>query len=192
MRSASAPDAARCAVVVPVKSFARAKARLASVLDEPARAALAQEMAERVLAAAGVLPVLVACDDDEVAAWARDHGAEVAWTPGTDLNGAVTAAVEILASRGVTRVTVAHADLPNARDLALVVGTKGIVIVPDRRDDGTNVITVPTSIGFPFAYGPGSFARHLEIANALGVEVIVLRPPELTWDVDEPDDLPCS
>lgn len=190
-----APTLMRSAVVVPVKSFARAKARLAPVLDEQARADLAQRMAERVLRAAGSIPVLVACDDDAVAAWATEHGAEVAWTPGTDLNGSVTAAVAILASRGVARVTVAHADLPLAVDLSLVVGTRGIVAVPDRRDDGTNVLTVPTSIGFPFAYGPGSFARHRELANELGVEFIEVRPPDLTWDVDDPSDLdglPCD
>src|SRR5690349_17391498 len=104
----------RSALVVPIKAFARAKARLADVLDEEARAALARRMAERVLAAAGALPVTIACDDDEVAAWAVEHGASVAWTPGTDLNGAVTLAV---ASLDVDRVVVAHADLPHARDL---------------------------------------------------------------------------
>jgi 2-phospho-L-lactate guanylyltransferase len=188
----------RSAVVVPVKSFTRAKARLAPALDEVARAELARSMAERVLSAAGSLPVLVACDDDEVAEWARAHGAEVVWVPGTDLNGAVTMAHDVCAERGVTRVTVAHADLPKARDLSLVVGTKGVVLVPDRRDDGTNVLTVPTSAGFPFAYGPGSFRRHLEVCNRLGLAVTVVRPPELTWDVDEPGDLveptetPCS
>lgn len=179
----------RSAVVVPVKSFTRAKARLASVLDDDARADLARRMAERVLRAAGSLPVLVACDDDDVAAWARSHGAEVAWTPDTDLNGSVTEAVDMLANRGVTRVTVCHADLPMARDLALVVGPRGIVAVPDRRNDGTNVLTVPTSIGFPFAYGPGSFDRHRELANKMGVAFTVLRPPDLTWDVDDPADL---
>lgn len=184
-----APTLMRSAVVVPVKSFTRAKARLAPVLDEAARADLARRMADRVLAAAGSLPVLVACDDDDVAAWARARGAEVAWTPDTDLNGSVTAAVEILANRGVTRATIAHADLPMARDLALVVGVRGIVAVPDRHDDGTNVMTVPTHIGFPFAYGPGSFARHRELANTMGVEFFVVRPPDLTWDVDDPADL---
>jgi len=179
----------RSAVVVPVKSFRLAKARLAPVLDDDARAALARAMADRVVSAAGSIPVLVACDDEEVAAWARSRGAEVAWTPDTDLNGSVTEAVEILTNRGVTRVTVAHSDLPRARDLSLVVGTRGIVAVPDRRDDGTNVLTVPSHIGFPFSYGPGSFARHRELANKMGVEFIVVRPPELTWDVDDPEDL---
>lgn len=185
----------RSVVVVPIKSFARAKARLAPVLDQDQRADLARRMAERVLLAAGALPVVVACDDDEVAAWATAHGAEVMWTPGTDLNGSVVATVDVLEARGVSRVTVAHADLPLARDLTSVVGTSGIVAVPDRRGDGTNVMTVPAHVGFPFAYGPGSFARHREIANTMGLPFVEIRRDDLTWDVDEPADLeglPCG
>jgi 2-phospho-L-lactate guanylyltransferase len=176
----------RSAVVVPVKSFARAKARLAPVLDEQARADLARRMAERVLRAAGSLPVTVACDDDEVAAWARDLGASVAWTPGTDLNGSVTQAVAGVAA---DRVVVAHADLPKAQDLAIVVGDSGVVLVPDRRRDGTNVLSLPTDAGFVFQYGPGSFARHRAEAKRLGLDAIVIEPPDLTWDVDDPADL---
>lgn len=174
---------------MPVKSFARAKARLAPVLDEQARADLARRMAERVLAAAGSLPVTVACDDDEVAAWARAHGAAVAWTPGTDLNGSVTQAV---AEVDADRVVVAHADLPKARDLMIVVGDSGVVLVPDRRRDGTNVLSIPRDAGFVFQYGPGSFDRHRAEAARLGLDVVVIEPPDLTWDVDEPSDLPCD
>ena len=181
--------AMRSALVVPVKSFARAKARLAPVLDEQARADLARRMAERVLAAAGSLPVTIACDDEDVAEWARAHGAAVAWTPGTDLNGAVTQAV---ASVDAERVVVAHADLPKARDLMIVVGDSGVVLVPDRKLDGTNVLSVPHDAGFVFQYGPGSFERHLLEAKRLGLDVIVIEPPDLTWDVDEPEDIPCG
>ena len=74
------------------------------MLDRPARAALARSMAERVLAAAGSLPVTVACDDDEVAAWAAAAGASVAWTPGVGLNGAVTIGVKALAAGGDLRL----------------------------------------------------------------------------------------
>jgi 2-phospho-L-lactate guanylyltransferase len=178
----------RSALVVPVKSFARAKARLASVLDERERAALARTMAERVLAAAGPLPITVACDDDEVAAWAVEHGAAVAWAPGTDLNGAVTLAVDAL---DADRAVVAHADLPNARDLTVAVGDGDeVVLVPDRRRDGTNVLSIPRGAGFVFRYGVGSFERHRAEAARLGLTVVVLEPADLTWDVDEPGDLP--
>lgn len=177
------------AVLVPVKAFSLAKARLAGVLDRDGRASLARTMASAVLAAAGELPVTVACDDEEVADWARDAGADVAWTPGLGLNGAVAAGVDALAAGGVGRVIVAHADLPRARDLGAVAGDVGVVAVPDRHDDGTNVLVVPTDAGFRFAYGPGSFRRHADEAARLGLPLTVLRPPDLTWDVDVPADL---
>jgi 2-phospho-L-lactate guanylyltransferase len=177
------------AVLVPVKAFGAAKARLRDALDAPARAALARRMADRVVAAARGLPVTVACDDHDVAAWAVSVGAEVAWTPGLGLNGAVTAGVEALRAGGADRVIVAHADLPRADDLRVVTGFEGVVLVPDRHDDGTNVLGVPAGSGFAFAYGPRSFARHAAEARRLGLPTTVLRPPDLTWDVDVPADL---
>lgn len=177
----------RAAVVVPVKAFARAKARLAPALDAAARAELARRMAERVLAAAGPLPVTVACDDDEVAAWARSRGASVAWVPGTDLNGAVTAAV---ATIDADRIVVAHADLPKADDLTAIVGSAGVVLVPDRRRDGTNVLSLPRGSAFVFQYGVGSFELHRAEAARLDLAVTIMEPADLTWDVDEPGDLP--
>jgi 2-phospho-L-lactate guanylyltransferase len=181
------------AVLVPVKAFSMAKARLAGVLDPAARASLARDMAERVLQAAGHLPVTVACDDDEVATWAVAAGAAVAWTPGLGLNGAVAAGVDALGAAGVRRVVVAHADLPRARDLTVAAIGDGVVAVPDRHDDGTNVLAIPTGAGFEFAYGPASFARHAAEAARLGLALTVLRPADLTWDVDVPADLehPC-
>jgi 2-phospho-L-lactate guanylyltransferase len=176
-------------VLVPVKAFAVAKARLADVLDATERAALARKMADRVLDAARELPVHVACDDEDVAGWARARGAAVMWSPGLGLNGAVTAGVDSLRAAGFDRVVVAHADLPYAEDLTAVAAHGGVVAVPDRHEDGTNVLAVPTTVGFTFAYGPGSFGRHRAEAERLGLALTVLRPPDLTWDVDVPDDL---
>ena len=176
-------------MLVPVKAFSQAKARLAAVLDEPGRASLAREMAARVLAAAAPLPVTVACDDEEVAAWAESCGAAVAWTRGLGLNGAVAAGVEALAAQGAGRIVVAHADLPHARDLAPIAAGGGVVAVPDRHEDGTNVLAVPATSGFRFAYGPGSFRRHEAEAARLRLPFTVRRPADLTWDVDVPADL---
>src|SRR5439155_4765685 len=97
------PTMPNTAVLVPVKAFSHAKARLASVLDVPARAALARQMAENVLVAARALPVTIACDDEEVASWAKSAGAHVAWTAGLGLNGAVQAGVDVLATGGAER-----------------------------------------------------------------------------------------
>jgi 2-phospho-L-lactate guanylyltransferase len=147
-------------------------------------------MAATVLAAARGLPVTIACDDAEVASWAEAAGAQVAWTPGLGLNGAVQAGVDVLAAGGADRVIVAHADLPHALDLTVASGTgREVVAVPDRRDDGTNVLSIPTGAGFRFAYGPGSFDRHRAEAERVGLAFEVLRPADLTWDVDVPADL---
>src|ERR1039457_4037734 len=100
------------AVVVPVKAFSHAKMRLAPVLGPEQRAALARKMAEHVLRVAAPLPVVVVCDDEEVAAWARSQGARPLLQPGLGLNGAVNAATTQLAAEGYRRLVVAHSDLP--------------------------------------------------------------------------------
>ncbi len=177
------------AVLVPVKAFSQAKRRLHLALGEPERAELARAMADRVVSAAHPLPVAVVCDDNEVAEWARTRGALVVWEPGRGLNGAVEAGVDRLRAAGVSQVTVAHADLPRASDLALVGEAPGITLVPDRYGNGTNVIALPADAGFQFSYGPGSFARHRAEAERLGLPTRVLDRPDLAWDIDEPGDV---
>lgn len=179
------------AVLVPVKAFRAAKLRLAPALDAVARAELARVMATRVVEAASPLPVSVVCDDDEVATWAGTVGAAVIWRPGRGLNGAVADGVAALAATDHDFVIVAHGDLPHAVDLAWIADFDGITLVPDRRDDGTNVVGLPARVHatFQFAYGSGSFARHHAEAERVGVAVRVAREPRLAWDVDVPDDL---
>jgi 2-phospho-L-lactate/phosphoenolpyruvate guanylyltransferase len=177
------------AVLVPVKAFSDAKARLAEAMSPAIREALARTMAERVVAAASPLPVAVVCDDRDVATWARGHGALVIWEPGQGLNRAVQDGVQHLAGLGVTRVIVAHADLPLATDLSSVGRFDGVTLVPDRRDDGTNVIAMPTDCHFVFSYGPGSFSRHVAEVERLGLPLRIVRTGSLSWDVDVPTDL---
>lgn len=178
-------------VLIPVKAFTRAKLRLSTVLDPALRAELARTMADHVVAAAAPLPVVVVCEDDAVAEWARSVGARVEWTPRLGLNGAVQEAVRRCAAHGTRRAVVCHADLPFARGLAALADADDdeVVLVADRRGQGTNVASVPTGAGFEFAYGVGSFPRHLAEAERLGLRVRVLDSEHLGWDVDEPDDL---
>jgi 2-phospho-L-lactate guanylyltransferase len=174
---------------VPIKAFGLAKVRLARAVAAGPRADLARSMAAAVLRAASGLPVAVVCDDDEVRTWALAQNAQVVWAPGRGLDGAVLDGVAALAAQGATRVIVAHADLPLASDLRWVARFPGVTLVPDRRDDGTNVACVPTLTPFPFSYGPGSFGRHARAALALGLPLRVVREPGLGSDVDEPADL---
>jgi 2-phospho-L-lactate guanylyltransferase len=177
------------AVVVPVKDFRQAKARLAGVLSAELRIRLARWTAETVVHAAGPLPVFVACDDTDVASWAESVGATVLWRPSVGLNAAVQGGIEALASAGIEHAIIAHSDLPTPAPLTQVVMTGGIVLVPDSRDDGTNVMSVPTHCGFQPSYGSKSFRRHLCHALDLGVPVRVMRDPRLALDIDTPADL---
>jgi len=178
------------AVVVPIRSFAGAKSRLAPVLDADARADLARRMADRVVDAAGSLPVVVVSSAPEVTAWAAGRGLAVVADPGT-LDGAADAGRDWARARGCGRVVVAHGDLPRAVSLDAVAtdaDTAVAVIVPDRRDDGTPVLSVPTASAFRFAYGPQSAARHTAEAERCGLEVRLVRDPALAFDVDVPAD----
>jgi len=183
-------------VLIPVKAFRDAKVRLAPALAPAQRSALARSMATGVVAAAGKLPVWVVCDDHEVAHWADSVGATVLWMPERGLNRAVTEGVASLAAAGVQRVVVCHADLPHATTLAHVSGSgdhgPDVVLVPDRQRKGTNVVSLPTASGFRFAYGPGSFDRHVAEAGRLALSVEIVDDPSLAWDVDVPDDLPVN
>ena len=176
-------------VLVPVKAFADAKARLSSVLSPAEREALARWTAERVLAAAGELPVFIACDSESVADWATAHAATVLWHPGVGLNAAVNNSIADLRDQGVEHVVVAHGDLPRAANLASIVAPGTLTLVPDARDDGTNVAALPTAFDFEFEYGARSFRRHLSRAVAAGLPLGIRRDPLLALDIDTPSDL---
>jgi 2-phospho-L-lactate guanylyltransferase len=176
-------------VLIPVKAFHQAKRRLNPVLAEPERERLVRSMAAHVVAACVPLPVAVVCDDDAVANWAADLGATVLWEPGQGLNGAVRAGVRRLAIAGADWVTIAHGDLPRAHGLGTLPPFDGVTLVPDRRDDGTNVLRLPAQSDFRFAYGPGSFRAHRAEATRLGLAARVVRDPDLAYDVDWPADV---
>ncbi len=179
------------AVLIPIKAFIHAKVRLADVLNASQRQALAKRMAGQVISAAGGLPVYVVCDDEEVKEWSIIQGAEVIFTPGLGLNGAVEYGVEALCAKGIKRVIISHADLPLAKDLpTLLTNQQGsITLVPDRAKDGTNVVVIPSDIGFRFSYGPGSFLAHCEEVKRLDRMLVVREDPSLTLDVDLSSDL---
>jgi len=186
--SVPAPRRGPEVVLIPVKAFHQAKRRL-SAMPDAERVRLVRAMAAHVVAACAPLPVTVVCDDEEVARWAEELGADVMWEPGQGLNGAVRSGVRRLARAGAESVTVAHGDLPRARGLGTLAPFDGVTLVPDRHDDGTNVLRLPARCDFHFAYGPGSFRAHRAEATRLGLPLRILRDPDLAYDVDWPADV---
>jgi 2-phospho-L-lactate guanylyltransferase len=145
-------------------------------------------MAEIVLDAAAPLPTFVACDDDEVAAWVATRGADVLWTPGLGLNGAIEHGVDVIAGKGADHVVITHGDLPLARDFTHLCHAGIVALVPDHRLDGTNVQSRPAT-RFVAHYGAGSFRAHLVAALDSGFRVKVIVDAALALDVDTIDEL---
>jgi 2-phospho-L-lactate guanylyltransferase len=145
-------------------------------------------MAAIVLEAARPMATFVACDDDEVAEWVTERGAEALWTPGLGLNGAIEHGVDVLIGKGHDHVVITHGDLPLATTFGHLCAPDTITFVPDHRLDGTNVQTRPAR-PFTARYGPGSFRQHLTDALATGIGVRVVVDADLALDVDTVDEL---
>jgi 2-phospho-L-lactate guanylyltransferase len=175
------------AFLVPLKSFDAAKERLGDELGADDRADLMRALATGVLVAAEGFSRWVVCDDRSVAEFALCRGAQVIWRDG-GLNEAVQAASDQLVLEGFDRVIVCHGDLARPGSFSnFVPSAGGAVIAPDRHGDGSNVVSVPTTAGFRFAYGPGSLGRHLEESKRCGLPVSMIDTLEL--DIDTPEDL---
>ncbi len=182
-------SSAKHVILIPIRSFSDSKSRLAAVLSPSERADLIAFCSKRVLSAAGELPKIVISSDPTVRDFAQNLGCEVIRDNGEGLSSAVQHAYELVAGRGAKHVTVAHADLPLAEDLTTLIREGAVTIVPDRNHDGTNVISLPTESGFRFAYGPNSFERHLREAARLNLGISINENPQLTMDIDTPEDL---
>jgi FO synthase len=182
-----------CWSLTALKPRGEGKSRLAAELAPAERAVLVDSMLHHVLdalsAASGVDRVaVVGCDHALAPRIVRLDDS------GGGLNDALTQATRLAASSGATRVLIVHADLPRLRSeevSALIEGSRacGIAIAPDHRGTGTNALCAPLPLPIELAFGPGSFARHLHQATALGLTPAIVRLPGLAFDLDEPEDL---
>jgi 2-phospho-L-lactate/phosphoenolpyruvate guanylyltransferase len=189
-------------VIVPVKALVEAKQRLAGVLPPEARRRLMAVMLCDVLATLRQVdslgPVVVVTPDAEVAALAESRGARVlreATAQGH--SAAATAGFAYAVAHGAKRALTLPADAPlvTPAEVARLIdaaGTEGgvrLVLAPSHDRDGTNAVLAAPPDVFPPSFGPGSFARHLAAAEAMGLHCRVVELAGLGMDVDEPRDL---
>ena len=183
------------ATILPIKHLASAKQRL----DVEERADLMREMVARVLGALGERGgVFVVTGDPEVAAMAREHGAEVVDEgPLRGHSGAASLGIAHVMERGgVGEVLLLAGDCPllTSRDVSdLLRSASGadprVVIAPDRHGTGTNALVLsPPTIIKP-AFGPGSRVRHEQLAREAGARVVIHESTAFAHDVDTVDDL---
>jgi 2-phospho-L-lactate guanylyltransferase len=187
----------RTIAILPVKSFAAAKQRLAGLLGAGSRQALAQAMFSDVLTSlrqvSGLDGVLVVTRDREAEAIAL--GRRVPVLRDAEQEGQSQAAligIRHALAAGYERVLLVPGDTPllDPREVAgLLEQGSAVAIVPDRHGTGTNALLLSPPDAIAPSFGPGSFARHVEAARAAGVAAAVEQVPTLMLDVDTPDDL---
>lgn len=189
----------RTIAVLPVKSFARAKQRIADAVAEQERRVLAEAMVGDVLAALarvdGLEGVLVVTAEPRARALAVEAGASVVHDPReAGQSYAARVGVEAAIADGADRVLLVPGDCPalDPGEIESLLGghrDAGVVIVPDRHGSGTNALLLSPPDAVAPAFGPGSFARHAATARAAGALVRVAQVVSLSLDVDTPGDL---
>ncbi len=184
------------AVVIPIKAFHQAKERLSDLLTPSERLVLAKMCAERVLRAVAGYKVFVVCDDEAVAQWATARNAQIVWQTDVGLNNAVRAGVAAARVNKFELAMIVHSDLPLATSFSQLFSDcdldslkTSITLVPDRHEDGTNVMILPTSSDFEFTYGRNSFITHQHLAKKCNLALRIIYDQHLSVDIDTAEDL---
>jgi len=186
--------------VVPVKEMTGAKQRLAGVLTEPQRRALAAAMLEDVLdvlvavpALAGIVIVTV---DPQATRLAQRIGARVFTEAARDGHtAAATTAAHALAREGRGGMITVPGDIPRltvaefSQVLAAHRPAPSFTIVPAHDDLGSNAVLCSPPDAVPLRFGEDSFFPHLDAARRCGIEPTVVRLPGIGMDIDHPADL---
>ena len=185
-------------ILLPVKNLAKAKQRLASVLDQSTRTELAQLMLSDVVAAIAAFAgdeVALATSDPFATELAGGFGFEVIRDESNiSETDAIEMATRVCEARGVQSTLVIPADIPliEAADLRAIYQASpdvGSVLVPSTDKRGTNaVLRRPASL-FPLRFGNDSFSPHLADAIATNQSCVVLSLPRVGLDIDTPEDL---
>ena len=186
--------------VLPIKRLDAAKGRLDPAVSSRSRRDLAAAMAADVLDAlgqvGGLAGVIAVTGDVEVARAAAAAGAETVEDPrDAGQSAAAQMGISRALDRGADHALLVPGDCPILDPaelevlLAGMVAEPSVAVIPDRHGTGTNgLLLTPPEVISP-AFGPGSFARHVEAARRSGALVFVERLPSLALDVDTAGDL---
>jgi 2-phospho-L-lactate guanylyltransferase len=182
-------------VAVPVKSLSRAKTRLAPALTGLERGALTLAMLEDVLDVALSVPgweTWVVSPDEVALEIAARRGAKPVPETKPPLANAIRQVEAEAKERGAGALAILPADVPlvTVDTLHGALRTLGAVVLARSADgSGTSLLLRRPPRAIPARFGPDSFQRHLRLAAERDLPVAVVERPELSFDVDRPDDI---
>lgn len=185
---------------VPVKAFAGAKQRTASILTPVQRELLAAAMLEDVLSAlAGatrLAGILVSTIDPVAAKLATRFGARVV-TEGSlcGHTGAVNGMARVVAAERKGALLAIPGDIPRvtSAEIDAVVSAclpaPSFTIVPAHDELGSNAVLCAPPFSVPLRFGDDSYFSHLIAARAQGIEPTIIHLSGIGLDIDHPADL---
>ena len=182
-------------VAVPVKSLSRAKTRLSPALTGLERGALTLAMLEDVLDAALSVPgweTWVISPDEVALEIAAGRGARPIAEAKPPLANAIRQVEAKAKEEGANALAILPADVPlvTVDTLHEALRTLGAVVLARSADgSGTSLLLRRPPRAIPARFGPDSFRRHVELAEARGLPVSVVERRELSFDVDRPNDI---
>ncbi len=184
--------------IIPVKSLATAKSRLAPSLTQHQRETLVLEMLQHVLCVLRDSElfehVSVVSADDCVLKQAQIWGARALREEQSGHNPALHAAALREKAEGVSALLTISADLPllstqEIRCLFEQSTRYEVVLAPSRDGIGTNAILVRPPLVIPYLFGPNSFHNYIEAARQMHLSYTTYHSTGLALDIDTIDDL---
>ncbi|MEM9620833.1 MAG: 2-phospho-L-lactate guanylyltransferase [Pseudomonadota bacterium] len=184
--------------IVPVKTFDRAKQRLANVLNEAERRALMLAMARDVLTCLSkstqLSGILIVSRTPEADALAQTFGTErFAESPDANLPQALEQATQHLLTHFQAKgVMIVPADVPGIRveELDRILAEhEAVTILPDAEHLGTNGLICSPPLCIPYIFDGKSFKPHVDASFAQGITPRVVPGSAFVLDIDTPDDL---
>jgi 2-phospho-L-lactate guanylyltransferase len=186
-------------ILIPVKSLANAKQRLAPVLDQPARTQLAQAMLFDVLETLGTCATrpevsIVTSDPFAVELAQRFQFQIIPDNANCSETDAIEMATRFCEAQGVDDTLVIPGDIPliqacEVERILQAAPAQGSVLVPAADGRGTNAAWRRPAGLFPLRFGNDSFKPHLAAARATQKPCVVLSLPGIALDIDNPTDL---
>ncbi len=185
--------------IVPVKPLRRGKSRLTKILSDEERYQLNHQLFIHTInvlkQVKEISNILVVSRDSDVLTEAREQNVRTVTENGTpELNNALLRASLFSKAFSNEGALIVPADLPllTPQDVEGFLGVRTkppmIVIAPDRRREGTNMLLIDPADLLTFSFGGKSFDRHCNLADAMGAKVNVYENENIALDLDIPED----
>ncbi len=187
----------KVAAIIPVKTFSKAKTRLA--LPQEKTEDLCKIMLDEVLSAISksqISKTIMVSKDERALGIGKRYGVEqMVEERENGVNAAVALPEEYLLENGFDASVVFPQDIPlvRAEDISSLLSCqkspRSLLVVPSRKFDGTNALLRSPVNAMETHYDEDSYRIHLSTGKARNLATSFVLISRMMWDVDDMSDL---